>query len=162
MLEKDPAATTGAASPAAAVAPPPPPNGPTSPPPAPTTPTVDPGGSSAWPLVLGGAGVVGLAVGTGFALKAKSTDAKSKQDCDKANPNSCGPNGLTLRNDALSQGNIATVAFIAGGAFIAAAGLVWILEPKPAAAAAATRPHPLRASAAIAPGNAALFVQGNF
>jgi PEGA domain len=115
----------------------------------------------AWPIVLAGAGVVGLAVGTGFAFKAKSSNSDSKQDCDDANPNVCGPTGIDLRNDALKQGNIATVAFISGGALLAAAGVVWVLESKSTNQTSAATAV-LRASAAVTPGHASLYLQGNF
>jgi hypothetical protein len=100
-------------------------------------------------------------VGTGFAFKAKSTNSDSKQFCDASDPNACSPAGVDLRNDALKQGNVATAAFIGGGAFLAAAGVVWLLEGK-SAKQSGRAPAQLRASAAVLPGNASLYVQGNF
>ena len=161
-LESDPAAMQAAAPAAPTPRTSPAPQTPDAVPTAtPATPTAtERRGSGAWPLALAGAGVVGLAVGTVFALKAKSTDTESKQDCDVANPNLCGATGQSQRSDALSQGNVATVAFIAGGAFIAASGLVWLLEPRSVAHAHAARA--LQASASVVPGNATLYVQGSF
>ena len=113
------------------------------------------------PLILAGAGVVGLGVGTVFALKAKSSNEDSKQDCGTPNINVCGPQGLASRNDALHQGNVATVSFIAGGAFLASAVIVWRVEAGSKKSGAAQRPT-LQARATVAPGNAALYLQGNF
>jgi len=127
----------------------------------PVTPAANQGGVDAWPIVLGSLGVAGLAVGTGFALKAKSDNTKSKDDCDAANPNLCGATGYKLRNDARAEGNGATIAFIAGGAFLAGAVVVWELEASSKKSAAAA-PTALRASAAVTPGNAALYLQGDF
>ncbi len=84
-------------------------------------------GVNAWPVVLAAAGVVGLGVGTVFGLKAQSSNKDSKKSCDAANPNLCDSAGVE-RNDARSQGNVATVSFIAGGALLAAATIVWRVE----------------------------------
>lgn len=140
-----------------------PPEGPpASTPESPAMPAADKrGGIDAWPIVLGSLGVAGLVVGTGFALKAKSDNTKSKDDCDSANPNLCGATGYNLRNDARSEGNGATIAFIAGGAFLAGAIVVWTLESS-TNKSAASAPTALRASAAVTPGNAALYLRGDF
>jgi hypothetical protein len=127
---------------------------------APNAPATQSGGIDAWPWVLAGAGVVGLAVGTGFALKAASDNTKSKQDCDTPNMNSCGPTGVSLRNDALAEGNVATVGLIGGAVLLAAGGLVWDIEHQAHKKSAANAS--LRASAALLPGNAALYLSGGF
>lgn len=81
------------------------------------------------PLVLGlaGAGVVGLGVGTVFAILAKNKDSDSREFCPSS-PNSCSADGVNLRNEAIRKGNAATVAFVAGGALLAGAGVVWLLS----------------------------------
>ena len=114
-------------------------------------------------LALAGVGVVGLGVGTVFALTAKSKYNESKGLCDLDDANSCSAPGVEMRNDARGQGNIATVGFIAGGAALAGAGIVWLftgngaLRPQ-----TASSPARLRATPAVAPNLAALFVQGSF
>jgi hypothetical protein len=115
----------------------------------------------AWPFVVGGAGIVGLGLGTAFALKALSTNSESKDDCDATNMNVCGPTGLRLRNDALTQGNIATIGFTSGAVLLLVAGVIWDMEARSPSHSAANRVN-LRASAAITPGNAALYLQGGF
>jgi hypothetical protein len=69
-------------------------------------------------LVVGGLGVVGVAVGAVFGLQAgaKWDDAKAK--CD-AYPYECGADGVELADDAKSSATISTIGFIAGGALIA-------------------------------------------
>jgi hypothetical protein len=81
------------------------------------------------PLVLGlaGAGVVGLGVGTVFAILAKNKDSDSREHCPRS-PNSCSADGVELRNEAIRKGNAATVAFVAGGALLAGAGVIWLLS----------------------------------
>jgi hypothetical protein len=125
-------------------------------PPAKTTSKVD-----AMPVVLGAAGVVGLAVGTVFALKAQSTNKQSKQHCDSDQVNMCDSTGVGLRNDALTQGNVATVGAISGGALLVAAAIVWRVEVTSKKTTASSS-HGLRASAAIMPGSAAFYLQGGF
>ena len=116
----------------------------------------------ALPLVLAAVGVVGLGVGSGFALKAMSTNKQSKTDCDAINMNSCGSTGLSQRSDAITQGNIASIGFIAGGALLTAAVIVWRVEAGSSSKTASTSLSPIRASASLRPGAAALYVQGGF
>jgi hypothetical protein len=127
--------------------------------PAPGAPAAVDKSHDAWPFVLGAVGVAGVAVGSFVALKAQSDNTKSKTDCDAQNV--CGATGYGLRNDARSAGNIATAAFIGGAAFIAGAVVVWELESS-SNKSAASAPTALRASAAVTPGNAALYLQGSF
>jgi len=127
----------------------------------PPQPSAEKSNVDAWPFVLGGAGVVGLGLGTAFALKALSTNSESKDDCDASNMNVCGPTGLRLRNDALTQGNIATIGFTSGAVLLLVAGVVWDMEARSPSHSAQSRVN-LHASAAITPGNAALYLQGGF
>jgi hypothetical protein len=85
-------------------------------------------------IVAGGAGVVGLAVGTIFGLKMSSEWSQAQTDCGTG----CGPNAPAQaeRNDAHSAGNVATVAFIAGGALVAAGAVLWLTAPSGNAAQA--------------------------
>jgi hypothetical protein len=81
-------------------------------------------------LVAGGAGVLGLAVGTIFGLSASSKWSQAKSDCGSG----CGPNDPAQqeKSDAQSAGNVATVAFIAGGVLVAAGVVLWLTSPKEA------------------------------
>jgi len=79
-------------------------------------------------LALVGVGVVGLAVGTTYAWLAHSKNEDSKEHCRPDNPNKCDQQGLDLRDEALTKGNVATVALSVGGASLIAAGVIWWLE----------------------------------
>jgi serine/threonine-protein kinase len=59
-------------------------------------------------------GGVGVAVGSYFGLKAKSKYSDSKVYCTTS-INVCQPQGVQLRNEAISAGNLATVGFALGG-----------------------------------------------
>jgi hypothetical protein len=119
------------------------------------------GGNAPLILTLAGVGVVGVGVGTVFALTAKSKYNESKAECDPDDLNSCSPTGLTLRNDARGKGDIATVSFIVGGVALAGAGIVWLVSGSTSEkkSAASTR---VRATPAVGPHLAGLFVQGRF
>jgi hypothetical protein len=77
-------------------------------------------------LVLAAGSVVGLGLGTAFALSAKSEKDESNADghCDNTG---CDGRGIELRNDALSTARVSTWTFVASGA-LAAASITLYLE----------------------------------
>ena len=81
--------------------------------------------------VVGGVGLVGLGLGTFLGLHAKATydDASSLAHC-KAGPSSCDAIGVAKGEDAHAQGNVATAAFIAGGALVVGGIFLAITAPK--------------------------------
>jgi hypothetical protein len=130
--------------------------------PAPSPPPKDDAGSAGpgpWPYVLAGAGVVGIGVGTVFALMAKSTNDDSMAECRPDDPNVCSKKGVDMRDDALAQGNVATVAFVAGGAALAGAG-VWLLVGSQGGGKSAA--SSLKAGVATNSAGASVFVTGGF
>jgi len=84
---------------------------------------------------VGAVGVAGLVVGSFYGLKARSTNDDSLGYCREKNL--CQPEGVALRDDARSYGNVSTVAFAIGGAAIAS-GLVLILTAPSSKAAPKT------------------------
>lgn len=77
-------------------------------------------------LVAGGAGVVGLGVGTVFGLVALSKKSAAQTAC----PDRCATStGVTDWNDARSAGNLSTVGFVAGGVLVAAGVVLWLATP---------------------------------
>jgi hypothetical protein len=81
-------------------------------------------------LGLGGLGVAGAAVGTIFAITAKSRYSDSLALCSAADQNACSADGVSRRNDARAAGNVATVAFAVGAAAIAAGAVLWLTAPR--------------------------------
>jgi hypothetical protein len=108
-------------------------------------------------FVLAGVGVVGVGLGATFALMAGSTNDDSKALCQKDDPNRCNQEGVDMRNDALAQGNIATVAFIAGGAALAGAGIWFLVDSGGSAKATA-----MAAGVSATPGGATVVIRGGF
>jgi len=73
-----------------------------------------------------GLGVVGIAVGTVFALQARSTYDDAKPNCDDRG---CNDRGLATIDDARGQGDVATAAFVVAGVSFAASAALWLLWP---------------------------------
>jgi hypothetical protein len=128
---------------------------------APAAAATESGGSMPLVITLAAVGVVGLGVGATFAMMANSTNDDSAQYCEPEDPNACSQRGVDMRDDARGKGNVATIGFVAGGAALAGAGVVWLLDggTKPKESGAGPR---LRSSAAIGPGHATLHVGGSF
>jgi hypothetical protein len=79
-------------------------------------------------LGIAGAGLAGLVVGTVYGLRSNGEYGDSRTYCDAAG--ACrDPRGVSLRADAIHDGNASTVAFIAGGALVASAVALWFLVP---------------------------------
>jgi hypothetical protein len=114
---------------AAPAAPAPPAATPAAPPssaPAPAPPPAHESGFGATRALALGAGVVGVAgltLGTVFGLKAKSKHDSAEEHCGA--DNMCSAQGVSLRSDAISAGNVSTVAFVVGVAGVAGAAVLW-------------------------------------
>lgn len=100
-------------------------------------------------LVLGGAGIVGVGLGTFFGLRASSKWSDAKEKCTDY-PYGCGAEGTDLRSSASSAGAVSTIAFVAGGALIATGVVLYLTAPSK------------KESVALSVGPQSLFVQGNF
>jgi tetratricopeptide (TPR) repeat protein len=78
-------------------------------------------------LVAGGVGVVGLGVGTIFALKSLSNHDEASKYCNGADCTD--PRGISAGNDAYGAGNVATVGMIIGAAGLAGGLALWFTAP---------------------------------
>jgi serine/threonine-protein kinase len=99
-------------------------------------------------LVAGGAGVVGVVLGTVFGLKSKSDHDEAEKYCDGSRCTDA--RGVTAGNAAHAAGNVSTVAMIIGGVGLAAGVTLWLTAPK----------APVTAALRVAPGS--LHFQGSF
>lgn len=108
--------------------------------------------------VVGGVGVIGLALGGVFAYRAYDKNQQSLDQCRKGEPNACTEDGATLRKSAQSSGTIATAATIAGGALVATGITLLISAPsRKETSHGSARP---RTSAILSPSG--VYVQGEF
>ncbi len=80
-------------------------------------------------LVLGGAGIVGVGLGTFFGLRAFGKWSDTKDACSDY-PYGCGKTGTDLRSSAASAGTTSTIAFVAGGALLATGVVLYLTAPK--------------------------------
>jgi hypothetical protein len=77
-------------------------------------------------LLVGSVGVVGLGVGTGFAVRARGLDADAKAD-GHCNSTGCDATGRPLNQQSLQAADISTVSFIAGGVLVAAGVTLYVV-----------------------------------
>ena len=81
-------------------------------------------------IATGGAGVVGLVLGSVLGLTSKSKyDHALQTECGN-NPNACSPQGIQDGQSAHGQATASTVAFVAGGALLGAGAVLWFTAPK--------------------------------
>lgn len=124
------------------------------------TSTSNPGsGVRTWAYVTGTLGLGGVALGGVFAAQAYSKNQDSLKECRKGDPNACSDAGVSLRSDARTAGNRATIAFVAGGALLATGVTLLVLAPSRREAQALFQPR-LRKVSWL--GNGGVAVQGDF
>ncbi len=80
-------------------------------------------------LVLGGAGVAGVVVGSIFGLVASSAWSSSQSEC--ASPTNCPSHAkaVTDHDSATSAGTISTIGFLAGGALLGTGAVLFFTAP---------------------------------
>jgi tetrahydromethanopterin S-methyltransferase subunit F len=82
-------------------------------------------------LGLGAAAVAGLAVGSIWAIRSRSTyDHAITSECD-GDPGRCSPQGIADGHNAHDQAAVATVGFVAAGVLLSAAAVVYFTVPRP-------------------------------
>jgi hypothetical protein len=98
-------------------------------------PTVDAGTRARNQRIIGiataGVGVVGLATGVIFGLKAKSKEADSEAYCWQTDNSRCGPKGVSLISEGKHYATISTVGFVFGGLGVVGGAVVYLTAPKP-------------------------------
>ena len=111
-------------------------------------------------IVAGGVGVAGVVLGTILGALTWSQWDAAQRACP-----SSGPPGVRCTQDesrqkeyaVLREGNVATVAFVAGGVGLAAGAWLWFAAPEPSKAAATVSLVPM-----ASPSEAQLLVRGKF
>lgn len=80
-------------------------------------------------LVVAGVGVAGLALGTAFALMAKSKNDEALEPGNCPTSTRCNPSGLELTDDARSSALVSTILFVVGGAALVGGGALFLTAP---------------------------------
>jgi hypothetical protein len=152
-LEKDPNAVTTPPTPVVA----PTPGTATSAPPPPADTGASPGSTQRTiALVVGGAGVVALGIGTYFGVAALSKKGDENAQCPGGSTGPCNPTGVSISQTAASDGNVASVLLGVGAVAVVGAGVLWLTAPKGTPTAA------WRVSPLVGRDSAGLTVQGGW
>ena len=104
-------------------------------------------------LGLGGAGIVGLALGSFFGLKSISKHSDYEALCGASG---CSPAAGPIHDSAVAAGNVSTVTFLLGGALVAGGAVLWFMAPK------AAPPSALRVVPVVGASNAGLVLAGGW
>ncbi len=89
-------------------------------------------------IVIAGIGIAGLGASAVFAVLAKNTYNDSLANCQPNNPGLCNGTGVSQRDDARTDGNIASVAFGVGAAALVGGVVVWLTAPRASSTGAAS------------------------
>jgi hypothetical protein len=81
---------------------------------------------------LGGAGILGVGIGSFFGLRSIAKHSDYEQLCTAG---ACAPAAGPIHDDAVAAGNASTVAFVLGGALIAGGAVLWFIAPRPSSTA---------------------------
>ena len=104
-------------------------------------------------IAVGAIGVVGVGLGSFFGFQSMSKKSNADSECvGKA----CSAQGLQDRNDAVTAGNISTVAFIAGGVLVAGGVVLWLTAKAP------SHQVGVRLVPVVGAGSGGLFLDGKF
>lgn len=107
---------------------------------------------------IAGAGAIVTGVGVGFGLSSLGARSSSRDHCSG---DLCDADGVRLRDDAISRGNVATIAVIAGSAAIAG-GLGLVFTAPRSADVPAPRVGALRAVPHVARQGGGILLEGVF
>lgn len=80
-------------------------------------------------VVVGGGGLVGIAIGTGFGIDAIKTYDAALATCEGGAPNRCTDEGIALQESAKQSALISTISFAVGGTLVAGGALLYFLAP---------------------------------
>ena len=102
-------------------------------------------------LGLGTVGLLGLGLGMGAGIHAFRRNDESLDFCEPDDPTACAPEGITLRQEALTSARVATGALVLGGAALVAGIVVYFTAPS-----APTDPDHATAALRLRPGDVSL------
>ena len=80
-------------------------------------------------FLLGGVGLVGLAVGGFFGYRAYEKNKSSKVECRTEAPNACSAQGTSLREDAAKAAKLSTIITASGAAFVVGGATLVLTAP---------------------------------
>jgi hypothetical protein len=101
-------------------------------------------------LAMGGAGVVGLGIGSYYGVSALSrkNEENAANGCPNGSSGACYSNGVTISREAVNDGTIASIALGVGAAAVVGAAVLWLTAPSGAPSVSVT-PTVGRSSAGV-------------
>jgi hypothetical protein len=78
-------------------------------------------------IVTAGAGAVAIGLGTYWGVSALHEKSQSSSHCSG---NQCDAQGVSLRDEAVRNGNASTLAIVSGSVAVGAALVLWLFEPR--------------------------------
>jgi len=106
-------------------------------------------------IAVGAAGLVGIGIGAGFGINAKSKNDEALTHCPET-PQCNDQTGVDLTHDAQASATASTVAFIAGGVVLATGVVLFLVAPHPSRAVTA------RIAPILGPGVGGAAIGGTF
>jgi len=128
------------------------------PPPLPTAPPPDDSSMRNAGLAVGGIGLAGIAIGSALGLTAKSRNDEAIEKYCPGGQFCSDPMGITLTNDAKSLALGSTIAFVIGGAAVAAGAvlLIYPIASRPAPGKTSSGPTSPAVNLVVRPGSLGL------
>jgi hypothetical protein len=83
-------------------------------------------------IAVGAVGLVGLGVGTAYALRSRSKDRQSDRHCGGAieqPEGACDSTGLALNEEAMDASTVAIISFVIGGAATLGGVILYLTAP---------------------------------
>jgi hypothetical protein len=80
-------------------------------------------------IVVGGVGIVGIAVGSVFGVQAFSNWSTAKNDCSSQGLCGSGTAADSAKSSAQSAATVSTIAFAVGGAAVVGGAILWFTAP---------------------------------
>jgi hypothetical protein len=113
-------------------------------------------------VVLGGAGVAGIATGAVFGLMANSAWSNAQNECGTASNCTRRAQALSDHDTTVTDATISTIGFIAGGALVAGGAVMFFLGGRPPSEAATPAQTSVTVAPAVGPRIAGLQLTGRF
>ena len=110
-------------------------------------------------IILGVTGLAAMGVGSVFAVESKQNKDDSSPHCAG---NTCDATGVSQRDDAIRDGNVATIALGAGAAALLGAAIVWLSAPSDSGHPRTARSTTIRALPMTGGGLRGLALGGSF
>jgi hypothetical protein len=121
-------------------------------------------GRKTFAVVVGGIGVAGLALGTVFGMQASASYSNQQNACHSAAPGDCSNHALaqTDHTSAVSESTFSTLGFVAGGALVASAALLFLTAPQAPERTDGPASAALQVLPIAGPAGAGLWMRGGF